>query len=340
MSETLRIQLIEQYLTNQLSKQDRYDLELRLMTDESLARLFSNIESALDGIRSLGRKDLLKKLKRWDLNPQTLKVEDQKDLEQLDDYLLGNLSEKESEDLERKIKEDPQLKNQLTDLEHLQKGIEYKGRKDLRKQLKRWESEQKPWKSPDEDPEKSKAKIVTFRRIASIAAAIAIIACAWYFGTGNAETNRDMASYFKVYPNTLLNQTRSDSDDLLQRAAELFPNHNSEEVKLAFQSFDAGQFEQASVQFAELTNQSPSAELQFYLGESLMVQKDYQKALKAFLLSSESGEKGLIQEQAIWFAGLCMWELEMTDALKKHWADFKEQDCNNCKQAAKILKNL
>lgn len=341
MQELLQIQLIEKYLSNQLGHQERTDLEIRLLTDEKLARLFHQIENAINGIRSKSRKHLLDTLKAWDRPAKVLKMDHEISLEDLDDLLSGKLSDTEAKALQAKIDQDVQLKSEHDGLDDMIKGIRYKGRKDLLSKMAQWDKNAPDWKPSDED-RKPKGRIVLLRRIASVAAMIAIVCAAVFMWPDSNQTEESVfASHFTVYPNMVMSQTRTEGNvDPVILAETNFPQHDPIQILQAFRNFDATNYEQSSTLFAQLLETSYDANIQFYYAQSLMARGEFELALNALLASEEKTNNSVIQKQSIWYAGLCMLELGQNAELQEHWKTFKEGNCKQCWTAKDILKEL
>ncbi|MEM6723137.1 MAG: hypothetical protein AAF598_03810 [Bacteroidota bacterium] len=340
MQELLHIQLIEKYLSNQLGPQERTDLEIRLLTDEKLARLFHQIENAINGIRFQSRKRLLEKFKAWDRPATLVKAEDGSHLDQLDDLILGNLSQEDALALQQQIEQDAQLKSEHDELNDLIKGIQYKGRKDLFSKMKQWEQVAPDWKPSDED-RPPKRKIVLLRRIARVAAVIAIVCTAWFLLPESADHASKIEAYYSVYPNLVLSTVRGEVNvDPIVLASSTFPTHDPALALQAFGNFDGENYQQAADLFGQLLEQSYNGDIQFYHAQSLMATDQFEAAKAAFLNSEPTVSNSLIKEQAIWFAGLCMWQLDQNEQLITHWKAFSEANCKRCTDAKNILDEL
>ncbi|MEO1438714.1 MAG: hypothetical protein AAFV80_24450, partial [Bacteroidota bacterium] len=220
------------------------------------------------------------------------------------------------------------------------KGIQFKGRKDLLSKMAQWDNNAPDWKP--EDDRKPNRRIVLLRRIASVAAMIAIVCTGLFLWLDATQVEPSaFASHFKVYPNMMLSQTRTKGDvDPMILAETNFPQYDPILTVQAFRNFDGKNYEQSSTLFAQLLETAYDANIGFYYAQSLMANGEFTLALDALLASQEKASNSVIKKQSTWYAGLCMLELGQTTELEKHWASFQEGNCKQCRAAKNILKEL
>lgn len=242
----------------------------------------------------------------------------------IEKYLAQEMQGEELKDFEAKLQTDGELKDELS--LHRQVTATLKGEKvhELRGLLKEvdqsWEDRSK----------KDSAKVVNFnfRRILTIAAAVALLVIGYQFlMTSNLSSQEIYASNFEPYP-MLLNQRSIDetTDDqaTYNNAISFYTKQQYSEALTAFEKL--------------LANQPDNTTYQFYQANILLADNKADQAIPIFQKILD-GDHPNFEEQTRWYLAMAYLQNEDLENAKTLLDDI-QQGQYQAKEAAKILKQL
>jgi len=229
------------------------------------------------------------------------------DIEQLDQYLKGQLNDIEREELQARLAEDEDFRGLLDDMELMAEGIRHSAsRTSLEEKLAKLdataddeddESEQEFPKEVDigSTGEIKEIKMVPWYQrplVHAIAASISLLIVAFFvFDPFGRPTPQELfAEYFEPYPN-LAGPVRGGS------------SQDQDKRTLAYAAYDRGDFSQAATLFQEILPESENALMDhFYFGNVLLELGEGEEAIEEFTIVSNEA-KGLAMD-AKWYLGL------------------------------------
>jgi tetratricopeptide (TPR) repeat protein len=221
----------------------------------------------------------------------------QENLDIVDRYLEGNLSEQERTAFEARLLHDESLQQQVADMKLLRAGIIHASRKLALQDLKTLENTLPPV---------SKNGLSLWYNTWLQAAAVLLIGLVTYALWPNTVDEQELfASHFEVYPNIIMPTVRGEmANDSTLKA-------------LAFRAYDQKQYEEASLLFNRIDNKDVN--ILFYLGNCYLANNQAEKALPLF--EKVLSEYEVFDEQAEWYIAVSYLKLEergrASEALKK-----------------------
>ncbi len=239
----------------------------------------------------------------------------QNDIDLLEAYQKGLLSEQEKVQVEARLVEDQEFKSLWEELQKYQAGLRHAGRKALKAELQALEQSL---------PEIETGKSVSFFRPnlwLRAAAGITII-----FGLGILffflnDQPVDIDGYLEPYPNIVYPVERGASED------------SPDARQLAYQAYDRAQYETAVERFTALPGLA--AEDHFYLGLAYMLQGEYAAAATSFESMVDAGTDLALPGR--WYLGLCYLKLDNREAAKKALQPLIDQKTSYAEKAENIL---
>ncbi len=240
---------------------------------------------------------------------------DQKDIDLIEEYQGGQLSEYEAEQVRNRLANDTEFQRLFEELKKYQAGIRQTGRDQLRLELKQLEQTLPPV-AVDNNSSFFRPNFI-FRA----AAGISII-----FGLGillfvlnDKPTNVD--EYLSPYPNIVYPVERSGQVD------------DADDRQLAYQAYDREQYSLAVERYSKLD--AITAEDRFYLGLSLMLEAKYDSAIQ--ILNQVIDSPHELNIPARWYAGLCYVKLEKPEEAAKVLQPLIDQKTSYATKASSIL---
>lgn len=211
-------------------------------------------------------------------------MDEERDLELLDNFLSGELSDAEMKEVSARLEAEPALRVMKDELSQLSSGIEAAGRKKLRAKMDNWDSS---FGNPLEEKKSKTVEVISWRSYMKWAAVLIIGFFSiffWYTSDGE-KAKRLYGNYFEVFDNTIVPTQRDISDkDLKQRA---------------FYHYDLGEYQKAQPLFEQLLKEDEAEYIHFYYGMVLMTLEDREKAEE--VLSGIGSDFAL---QARWYRAL------------------------------------
>jgi len=212
-------------------------------------------------------------------------------MEWIDKYLDDRLTAGELEVFEKMQQEDGSFKEMVNDMKMLVSGIRYSARDSLRKEIRGWESRQQ-----DLAGQPNLIRRMRFRRIGwvSLAAAACLVAFL-YLGVIRPTPSERTANaiyreyYDGVYQNFIALDYRSGE------------NTNTAHQE-AFKAYDLKDYQKATTLFSEIPQKSDT--VLFYLGNSWLALKKYEKAGDCFQKALETGQ--FMVDQSRWYLALSL----------------------------------
>jgi hypothetical protein len=222
--------------------------------------------------------------------------QDEENIDLIEAFAKGELSESELADFERRRVIDPEFANEVADYLLIIKEIQTSQNRSFYNKVKGWETEI--------TRQESEAKVIPMRRILSIAATVLIIALA----TGYAilrilpgQSNDELfAEHFQPYEDVITE--RSGDESALQQGMSLY---NERKYSMAIPHLET------------YLNEKPTeAAVQLYLGISYLADNKTSKA-KDLFESLIRNEQGLYKDVAQWNLALFYLKTNEYELLKK-----------------------
>ncbi len=270
----------------------------------------------------------------------------EKDLEQIEKYLLDELNNAEKEKIEKRIKEEKEFAEEVDFMRDAMQASRLEGRKELKNRLN--ETEQKhaadiEARAREEmNKEAGGKKIVQLRRRRWLyaAATVAAAAIGFYFGIilPSNQGPKMYAEYFKPYPNKVIPSTRG------EEVPEQFAHYSQEEYNLvvrAMKYYERKNYEKATELFEQhVPLREENAALILYKGISQLKSGDEQKALKSFRYILNFRESDF-QDQSQWYLALTYLKLKDTESAWNILKKISDNPSNPYKRKAdKIIQRL
>lgn len=229
-------------------------------------------------------------------------------------YLNGELNAEDTRAFEQQMQADEALQKKVQDYQQLQATIQK--HTDAETSLPELKAILEPLTKQHFAAKQQLAKVFTLKRMSYILAAAASIALIFFLALPGLSPDG-----YRV-------------DDM---PGAIIRGNEDAKAKAA-QHFNAQQYEEAAQALQQLRQTSTAdAEIDFYLGISLLKTEKYQEALPMFetLISGASA----YNEDAVFFAALSAYHLQQTEKAKQYAAQVKEGSRYK-KEAKAILKKL
>lgn len=242
--------------------------------------------------------------------------------ENIGTYLKGELSGDSLKEFERKLQYDKSLQEEVELEKNAQALTKVFGRSHLKARLNDFE----------EMPQQKVRIVPLLRKITSIAAAILLITLAGYvvldFEKKPLKTEAIFEEYFEPYRAPIsIRSSTTNANQLWTSASEQYALKN---------------FEAAAHSFGEYLKITDSASYlaHFYLGASLLAQKNPKPAVAIAAFSKVLENDNDYQQQAKWHIGLAYLKLGERDAAIAIFEEISESKSYKQEAANKIIKAL
>jgi tetratricopeptide (TPR) repeat protein len=212
-------------------------------------------------------------------------------MEWIGKYLENRMEPGELEVFERMLREDVSFRELVNDTKLLISGIQSSARDSMKEEIRNWESGQPDLSQLPKRLTSNKALRIGWMSLAAAACLTAFL----YFGALRTSPDERAANtlfsdyYDGAYQNVVALTFRSD--------ARVITAHQE-----AFAAYDLDDYRKASKLFSEIPQQSDT--VLFYLGNSWMALKEYQKAGDCFRSAIEKG--GFMVDQSRWYLSLSL----------------------------------
>lgn len=240
----------------------------------------------------------------------------QENLDIVDRYLEGSLSEQERTAFEEKLLHDNTLRQQVDDMKLMRAGIIRASRRAALENLKALESTLPPVE---------KKGLTLWTNIWLQAAAVLIIGLITYaLWPTSVDEKELLATHFEVYPNVIMPTVRGE-----------IPNDSTLNA-LAFRAYDQKQFEEAEQLFKRIDNKD--ANILFYLGNCYIATNQPDKALSLF--ENVLSDYDVFDEQAEWYIAVSYLKLEDREKAKETLNKIAASESSYKAKALLILEQL
>jgi tetratricopeptide (TPR) repeat protein len=238
-------------------------------------------------------------------------------------YLDRSLTDQEKELFEARLQKEPALKTMCQEHQQLIKGIKYAHLQDKLEQLRTLES-----KLPD-----LAGKQISLNQFAwqpywkplAIAASITLIAVTLVVLNRKEDPAQLYAKYFDVYPNVIEPIDRDGSDEISKRT-------------LAFQAYEAGDYQQASFLFNELLAKKKEPGMLLLQGNSNLILGNTVEARNNFITLINDFDK--YDMQGKWYLGLSYLKEGNLKSAKLILWELSDTENSYAKKAKELLKEI
>lgn len=254
-------------------------------------------------------------------------------VEQIDNYLSGKLSEEERAEVNRRLAEDSEFRDLFDEIELLRKGIRRTGARSTKEE----KLEKLAMATSESDRnihfEKPKAKQVSLFQYANqyklaIAAAITLIVVSWFALTTITTSNPEdlFKENFTAYtaPN---GSTRGDRSEAMEGMAAAYADYSAGNYAGAARGFEGSMSESTNIEKDK-----------FYLGNSYLSIGDAEKAVELF--TEVIDQNGPLKILATWYLGLSYLQLDEVGKAKASFKSVVEADAEKADEAREILRKL
>lgn len=209
------------------------------------------------------------------------------DIGLIQSYLDRSLSAIEKDKLEKRLKEEPQLKTMYLEQQQLISGIRYSHLQHKLEQLRALEAT-----LPEIELNTQNGNQIFLKRYwkpLAVAASISILLVTFIFLNRPEDPAELYASYFEPYPNIFEPIVRGDNDVVNKRST-------------AFQAYESGDYVQAASLFSELLKEKEEPGMLLLLGNANLMLNNTKEARNNFITLINDFEEYDLQGK--WYLGL------------------------------------
>lgn len=275
------------------------------------------------------------------------------DMEMIDRYLRGEVSEDEKAKISQQIAEDQEVRELFDDMEIMAEGIRSSAtdssveeklavlsatihlEEDMEADPSEADEESEPEIQKSSDPQSDNTIVVKFpiadliyRYKVAIAASVALVAVSWFaIDPFASSTGPELfVEHFKAYPNDIVGVTRGADQQVDERGE-------------AYLAYDQGDYAKAVDIFSRVWENSNNETLDlFYLGNAYLMIGSSEKAIASFKMVADA-QSGLTLD-AKWFLGLSYLQTEELDKAKVVFSELAELGKDYAEDAEEILDEL
>ncbi len=237
-------------------------------------------------------------------------------LDIVDRYLEGSISEQERTAFEEKLLHDETLRQQVDDMKLMRAGIIRASRRVALENLKALESTL--------PPVEKKGLTLWTNLWLQAAAALVIGLITYALWPSSIHEQELLATHFEVYPNVIMPTVRGE-----------VPNDSTLKA-LAFRAYDQKQFEEAEQLFNRIDNKDVN--ILFYLGNCYIATNQPDKALPLFEVVKN--DYNVFDEQAEWYIAVSYLKLEEREKAKETLNKIAASESSYKTKALLILEKL
>jgi len=220
---------------------------------------------------------------------------EENDIELIDQYLRGELSETEAEEVRQRLVQEKDFAQLYEDLSHIQKGLEQVSIEAAWEVIQQTESELADSGGTD-------AQRFNWKLWLSVAASLVLVAVTWVLLLTNTTPEKLYAEYFEVYPNVEapIYRDSAQADSLTVK-------------DLAFRRYADEDYDMAIELFESIVN--PDEGTRFYLGMSYLTKGEAKKA--ATIWEPLSKEAVDYKTQVQWYLALAWLKLDEVEKARQ-----------------------
>ena len=230
----------------------------------------------------------------------------EQELELIEKYLAGTLTEAETEEVKQRAASDPGFEEFLRESTELIGGIRYTTRKETLELLNSFDH-----KMPEYTIE---ARVIPLHRrpwVRGIAAAIIILIVSLYYWLSQSATNSELyLAHFEVYPNIVAPTVRSTDTQRSAREAAYF-------------QYEQGNYTEALELLGQLSVDQDDGAALLYMGISQLMLDDYKGAIESFSRYRDTNFDTLLP-QVNWYMGLAYLKVNRRKRAKAIWSEIPE----------------
>jgi tetratricopeptide (TPR) repeat protein len=226
----------------------------------------------------------------------------ERDIELIDKYLENRLTGTELEEFERLRGEDAAFREMLADMEVMVSGIRSSARESVMEEIRGWESSQPSLAVVHRTSLNTRIRRIAYTSMAAAASLSAVL----YFGVFRPTPDERLANaLFREYfdgPETFVSSLTYRSD-----------NNRNSATDAAYSAYAKGDYRTASEIFSALPVMNDTT--LFYLGNSWLALKEYEKAESCFKDCLENG--GFMPDRTCWNLAFINLKLGRTDQARR-----------------------
>lgn len=245
--------------------------------------------------------------------------------DKIDAYLQGNLPKELHLAFEEEINQTPSLAKEVAERQALQMGIQDVARQTLLTQFEQWDKELSTTNSPELKPSsRKKTKLILITTLGLAASLLLVITLRFLLPTSNPEAL--FASYYKSYPNYVVNVERSNS-----KLNNLYTQ--------SFHHYEQGNYTKAIEGFKQILTQTSEVEVAFYLSLSYVAIDSFEKALP-LLVQTTKAPAHRFSEPAYWYAALTALRLDKKKEAKYWLEQLAKKSGSYSSKASQLLEKF
>ena len=232
----------------------------------------------------------------------------EKDIERIEQYLLGELNRKEEKQIEERMVFDTEFADEVTFMRHVVNASKDEAKQEARNKLKSVENklagelEDQADKEMQKEKDFRKNKILNIRRnwMYYAAALALLVAVGMYLNTIRSSQGL-YEGYFSPYPNTLISYARG--DDVPQEFSR-FSRQEYNLIVRAMEHYENGNYAKAAGLFEQnVENKPENAGLIFYMAISQLGAGETEKAINNLSFIKEL-DQAPYRAQISWYLAL------------------------------------
>jgi tetratricopeptide (TPR) repeat protein len=250
----------------------------------------------------------------------------QQDLNIIDQYLIGTLSELETIEFDHRLQSDDKFRGQFEQFKLIISGIQYSARIDAIAKIKQIENAMPKIVKTGKPKNLKLLNPYIYYAVAGCLFICLVFSLFYLNYKGKHENNKTLFSaYFEPYPNVAYPATRYVNDSLTI-------------VQKAFAAYDQKNYNEANEFFKAIPGYEKDPTISFYLAVTYMAINDCKNAEKFFLKLLNKNQA--INDKVLWYLALSYLEENNTTKAAEYLQQLTVTQNIYTENATKILKNI
>jgi len=243
------------------------------------------------------------------------------DIEWIERYLDRSLSVDEKKQMEKRLKDEPDLKNKLNEHHQLIQGIRYSHLQNKLEQLKALETSL-PEIAADSKTNQRWME-VSWKPLAA-AAVFLLLTISYLFYNQKTDPKELYTTYFEPYPNVFEPTVRGDA--------------RADQRTEAFHAYDQGAYQKAADGFKTLLKEKSEPGVLLLLGNANLMLGNIEEAQNNFLTLIKNFDE--LDGQAKWYLGLSYLRQGQKEKARLIFQELGDPEITYSKKATELLKEV